>query len=129
MIHLGGAHVSNPARLYHEPVFGCSSQAMHKHVLAFSSAILKPSPDQCTWTRSADPMYTFLLLLTCYCDEPLISKITILRPHVKLNRSFINCQPEILHSPGSSSCCWLCEPMANSSPGRTSYIKALPRDF
>lgn len=129
MSHLGGAHVSNPTRLYHEPVFGCSSQAMHEHVLAFSSANLKPSPNQCTWTCSADPMYTFLLLLTRYCDEPLISKATILRPHVNLNRSFINSQPQILHSPGNSSCCQLCEPVANVSPGRTSYTKPLPGDF
>lgn len=33
---------------------------------------------------SADPMYTLLLLLICYCIEPLISKITILRSHVNL---------------------------------------------
>lgn len=52
MIHLGGAQVSNPTRLcihllraqgvlYNEPVFGCSSQAMHGHVHASSFGILK----------------------------------------------------------------------------------------
>lgn len=65
-------------RVYNEPAFGCSSQAMHGHVLAFPFAILKISPNQHARIHSADPMHTILLQLTCYCIALLISKITIL---------------------------------------------------
>lgn len=115
---------------YNEPVFGCSSQVMHGHVLAFSFVILKVSPNQCTQIHSADPMYTLLLLLICYCIEPPISKIISLRSHVNMNWGF-NGEPQFLRSPGnsskSSSYAW-CKPAANICSQRRSYIRSLTRD-
>lgn len=117
---------------YKEPAVGCSSQAMQGHALAFPFAILKISPNQHAWIHSADPMHTILLLLICYCIGLLISKITILRWHVNLNGSLINNEPQLLHSCGSSSKLpgyWLlCEPAANISPWRKTYIKPLSGD-